>query len=1185
MSLKQGHFIGALDAGTTSVRFMVFDEHANIISQHQLEFTQYYENPGWHSHDAAEIQQVADKCIDETVKQLEADGWDRSSIKAIGITNQRETAVVWSRKTGKPLCRAIVWTDNRTKGIVAHYQKKLDEEGIEVSPGNFKKGKDALGDICGLPISTYFSGVKVLWMIDHYPEVKHAHETDDLAFGTVESWILFNLTGGVASGIHVSDPTNASRTLLMDLHSLQWSGPLLKFFGLKSSILPTLVSSSEVYGTISSGLLKGVKISGLVGDQQGALVGNKCFKEGEAKCTYGTGAFLLFTTGREPVKSSNGLISTVAYLSSRNAKPVYALEGSIAVAGSAIKWLRDQMGLISSAAEINTLASAAEDSGAVYFVTAFNGLLAPYWDPSAGGLLIGLSPYTIPAHIARATIEANAFQTRAILEAMKLDSGVDLKHLKVDGGMTNGDLVMQVLADIGGFDVLRPEMRESTALGAAILAGAAIKFSGWDIEVPETLTEVNTKGSRTFQQSISDAERDKSSLNQWALDFEGNYERIMQSIKIAKERGASIRVGPELEIPGYGCLDHFLEGDTVLHSWEILAKILASDETRGIMCDIGMPVVHKNVIYNCRVIINNGEIVLIRPKMWLANNGNYREMRYFTPWTKQRHWEEHFLPRIIRDVTKQSKVPFGDAVISTLDTCIGVELCEELFTPARFVVNRPQTKKDPTDKHDSPHILMGLDGVEIFTNSSGSHHELRKLYRRVELIKEATLKLGGVYLYANQQGCDGDRLYYDGCAMIAVNGRIIAQGTQFSLNDVEVVTATVDIEDVRSHRAVMSRNMQATNAERYHRIEIQNALSTGTLEHIYDIQAANSFELKYHSPEEEIALGPACWLWDYLRRSRTQGYFVPLSGGIDSCATAVIVYSMCRLVAESANRADKQVIRDARRIVGEPEDSGYIPSDAREFCRRTFHTCYMGTENSSSETRLRAKLLGDAIGSYHIDLNMDSVVTSMRQLFSFVTGIKPRFRSNGGTDAENLALQNIQARLRMVIAYMFAQLLPWVRGRSGGLLVLGSANVDESFLTAIPTAELEPITENYVQADEADMGMTYEELSVFGRLRKVEKCGPYSMFTKLLQEWGSFLSPMQIADKVKLFFFEYARNRHKMTTLTPAYHAESYSPDDNRFDLRPFLYPSRFPFQFKKIDAVAALVPDRSNLQTKEKME
>ncbi|KAL7006862.1 glutamine-dependent NAD(+) synthetase [Cystobasidiomycetes sp. EMM_F5] len=680
-------------------------------------------------------------------------------------------------------------------------------------------------------------------------------------------------------------------------------------------------------------------------------------------------------------------------------------------------------------------------------------------------------------------------------------------------------------------------------------------------------------------------------LNQWALDFDGNLERILESIRIAKERGSKLRVGPELEITGYGCFDHFLEGDTVLHSWEVLAKILQSEVAQGIVCDVGMPVVHKNVIYNARIIFYNSKILLIRPKMWLANDGNYRELRYFTPWTKHKQTEDHYLPRMIKEITGQSTVPFGDAVISTFDTCIGVELCEELFTP------------------NSPHLQMGLDGVEIFTNSSGSHHELRKLYQRIELMKEATQKSGGIYLYANQQGCDGDRLYYDGCSMILVNGFVVAQGSQFSLQDVEVVTATIDIEDVRAHRAKSSRSMQASQSSPYPRIQVETALSTGKNDDLVDLKVTKRRDAFYHSAEEEIALGPACWMWDYLRRCRAQGYFVPLSGGIDSCATAVITYSMCVQVAKASEagskfervyngwseqahptlRTDKQVIADARRMTGEPEGSDYLPTDAREFCGRIFHTCYMGTENSSAETRKRAKDLANAIGAYHTDLNMDAVVTAIRDLFAFVTNKKPRFKVHGGTGAENLALQNIQARLRMLLAYFFAQLLPWVRGKVGALLVLGSANVDESlrgYLTKydcssadinpigsisktdlkrfiayaetaldlpilqeyvelpqrgddglVPTAELEPITETYVQADEADMGMTYEELSIFGRLRKNDKCGPYSMFTKLVAEWGTTLSPTAIAEKVKLFFFEYARNRHKMTTLTPSYHA------------------------------------------------
>ncbi|KAF8449222.1 hypothetical protein L210DRAFT_3387646 [Boletus edulis BED1] len=510
--LKRDNFVGSLDCGTTSVRFIIFDRYADIVAQSQSEFPQYYPNPGWHEHDPVEIQKTSEACIAKACENLEKNGWAKESVKVIGITNQRETAVAWHRKSGKPLCRAIVWTDSRTKNVVAHYEQVLADTGLEVAPGQFKKGEEgfnALRDITGLKLSTYFSAIKLRWMIDNYPEVRKAHAEDDLLFGTVESWVAYNLTGGPAGGIHVGDVTNASRTLLMNLRTLEWDDRMLKFFDLRPSILPKLVSSSEVFGHIADGSLKGIPIGGLVGDQQGALIGNKCLKAGEAKCTYGTGAFLLFCTGEDVVQSSHGLLSTVAYQPGPGTTPVYALEGSVGVAGSAIKWLRDSMGFIKSASEINDLARSTPDSGGLYFVTAFSGLLAPYWDPGAAGLIIGLSSYTTPAHIAHAAIEANAFQTRAILESMKLDSKTELRHLKVDGGMTNGDACMEILADVGGFDVIRPEMRESTALGSALLAGAAIRLFGWDLSKPETLAEVNTKGSVTFTPRTSLAQRDK----------------------------------------------------------------------------------------------------------------------------------------------------------------------------------------------------------------------------------------------------------------------------------------------------------------------------------------------------------------------------------------------------------------------------------------------------------------------------------------------------------------------------------------------------------------------------------------------------------------------------------------------------------------------------------------------------
>ncbi|KAJ3127900.1 glutamine-dependent NAD(+) synthetase [Nowakowskiella sp. JEL0407] len=686
-------------------------------------------------------------------------------------------------------------------------------------------------------------------------------------------------------------------------------------------------------------------------------------------------------------------------------------------------------------------------------------------------------------------------------------------------------------------------------------------------------------------------------LNQWALDFTGNYKRILESIRIAKAAGAKYRLGPELEITGYGCNDHFLEGDTNLHSWEVLIKLIKSEECRDMLIDVGMPVTHKNVNYNCRIFFLNKKILLIRPKLFLANDGNYRETRWFSPWLKIRETEDFFLPRIVRDVTGQDTVPIGDAVIATLDTVIGTEMCEELFTP------------------NSPHIQMALDGVEIFANPSGSHHEFKKLHKRVELLTGATAKSGGIYMYANQQGCDGERVYYDGCALICVNGELVAQGSQFSLKDVEVITSKIDIEDIRSFRVrISSRGLQAAGGKAYQRIKADIRLSMERKDAV-GVSSAVPITPKYLTPEEEIRYGPACWLWDYMRRSKSGGFFLPLSGGIDSCSTALIVFSMCKLVCEAAKEGDQQVIEDVRRCLGEPEGSTYVPKEPTEFCNRVFHTCYMGTSNSSVETNNRAKELAEKIGSYHIIFTFDAVIAAVIALFLSVTNLTPKFAVHGGSARENLALQNIQARLRMVLAYMFAQLLLWVRGRPGSLLVLGSANVDETlrgyftkydcsaadinpiggisktdlrkfiqysstafqlplltkFLDAPPTAELEPLTKEYTQTDEIDMKMSYSELSTYGTLRKVKMCGPFSMFTKLVGDWGGGerkLSVKEVAEKVKLFFFYYSINRHKTTILPPSYHMSSYSPDDNRFDLRPILYNAGWEWQFERIDEV-----------------
>jgi NAD+ synthase (glutamine-hydrolysing) len=591
-------------------------------------------------------------------------------------------------------------------------------------------------------------------------------------------------------------------------------------------------------------------------------------------------------------------------------------------------------------------------------------------------------------------------------------------------------------------------------------------------------------------------------------------------------------------------------------------------------------------------------------------DGNYREGRYFIPWNRPQHVEEYELRELPDQLLKlqgSTTVPIGDGIVSALDCTIGAETCEELFTPR------------------SPHNDLSLAGCEIITNSSGSHHSLRKLDTRISLIQEATRKCGGIYLYANQQGCDGDRLYYDGCAMIIVNGEIKAQGTQFSLTDVEVLTATVDLEEVWSYRFAPSRGMQAIATPEYKRVQADFRLSP--VGDIFDVDSVPTptRALRIHAPEEEISLGPACWMWDFLRRSGAAGFFIPLSGGLDSASTATLVYSMAKLVVEAVEAGNEQVKKDIRRIAGPYHPEGWLPKTPQEVCNALLCTAYLGMkQQSSQDTRSRAKRLASDIGSYHVDMDIDNAFHSIKNFMPETTGFTPRFRSDGGAPAENLALQNIQARTRMVVSYYYAQMLPTVRQRPGGgsLLVLGSSNCDEclrgyltkydcssadinpigsvsktdlkkflawsrtafslpilqEFLDATPTAELEPITDDYVQSDEADMGMTYAELSVFGRLRKEARLGPYSMFLRLLHEWKDEYSPREVADKVKRFHHFYAINRHKATVMTPSYHAEAYSPDDNRFDLRPFLYPAFWSsWSFKKIDEVVATLEKKAD--------
>ncbi len=453
-------FVGAIDQGTTSTRFMLFDHQGNEAGRHQLEHTQLMPRPGWVEHDPIEIWERTSSVI-QTV--LNEKGFRASDLAALGITNQRETTVVWNRRTGRPYYNAIVWQDTRTDRIAS----ALDKDGR----GDVIRGK------AGLPPATYFAGGKIQWILENVPQARRDADSGDAIFGTTDAWLLWNLTGGVDGGIHVTDVTNASRTMLMNLETLDWDDELLSFFGVPRSMLPQIRPSSDpdLYGqTLERGPVGGVvSLSGDLGDQQAAMVGQVCLSPGEAKNTYGTGNFLLLNTGTEIVRSKNGLLTTVCYQFG-DAAPVYALEGSIAVTGSAIQWLRDQLGIISGAAQSETLAREVPDNGGCYFVPAFSGLFAPYWRSDARGAIVGLSRFNTNAHIARATLEAICYQSRDVAEAMEKDSGVHLEVLKVDGGVTANELCMQIQADVLGVPVSRPVVAETTALGAAYAAGLAV---------------------------------------------------------------------------------------------------------------------------------------------------------------------------------------------------------------------------------------------------------------------------------------------------------------------------------------------------------------------------------------------------------------------------------------------------------------------------------------------------------------------------------------------------------------------------------------------------------------------------------------------------------------------------------------------------------------------------------------
>jgi glycerol kinase len=478
-------YVGALDQGTTSTRFMIFDHSGQVVGIDQKEHEQIYPKPGWVEHDPLEIWSRSAEVISGALGKVGIKG---SDLAAVGITNQRETAVVWNRKTGKPVFNAIVWQDTRTDEIVNEFARD--------------GGQDRLRAKVGLPLATYFSGPKVKWILDNVDGAREKADSGDLLFGNIDTWCIWNLTGGIEGGVHVTDVTNASRTMLMNLETLDWDDEILSLMGIPRAMLPVIRSSSDVYGR-GVGDLTGVPIAGDLGDQQAALFGQTCFSAGEAKNTYGTGNFMLLNTGTKAVQSKQGLLTTVGYKIGKE-PAVYALEGSIAITGALVQWLRDNLGLINTSADVEKLAATVEDNGGVYFVPAFSGLFAPYWKNDARGVIAGLTRYVNKGHIARATLEATAWQTREVLDAMNADSGVALTALKVDGGMVYNELLMQFQSDVLNVPVIRPKVAETTALGAAYAAGLAVGF--WN--AVEDL-RANWAKDKEWTPSMDDATRER----------------------------------------------------------------------------------------------------------------------------------------------------------------------------------------------------------------------------------------------------------------------------------------------------------------------------------------------------------------------------------------------------------------------------------------------------------------------------------------------------------------------------------------------------------------------------------------------------------------------------------------------------------------------------------------------------
>lgn len=665
-------------------------------------------------------------------------------------------------------------------------------------------------------------------------------------------------------------------------------------------------------------------------------------------------------------------------------------------------------------------------------------------------------------------------------------------------------------------------------------------------------------------------------LNQWALDYQGNVSRIIDSIQMAKAAGARYLCGTELNIVGYGCGDHYHESDTEAHAWEALATVMQHPDCFDIIVDVGLPIMHKDVIYNCKLVFLNRKILLIRPKMILANDGilGYMETRWFTEWRKIREVEDYSLPSVISSITGQTTAPFGDGMVVTSDTTIGYEICEELWNP------------------ESCHIPQNLDGAEIISNGIGAMTVYGQPDISYQMVKTATMKSGGCYLLANQKGCDGNQGCYEGEAYIGLNGSIVAYAPLHTLDEVNVITATVDLESIRRYKAsIRSRCIHAANSKPYPRLKVDFSICN---EDWWDtgIPSCRPMEPIILTKEEQILKEPACWLWDYLRRSDRGGLLLPLSGDVDSSATAAIVFSMCHLVIEAVTAGNEKVLAEVRRLVGQAD---YVPRSAQDLCGHLVYTLYVATTSSQvPEAKEIVNELSQQIGSQNLSVNLDgtlrAALNSITDLTSTSTSKKCENQEGGG------ASERLLSRIATSVAYFIAESEIVSKRHEGSLIVLASSDFDNSMKGSgrtqgdinligrfpqediikflhlakdrLKLPSLEKVGQHlYSNAD--------KEIATCRSLQSVEGCGPYSMFGRLWHMWKNELTAEQVAEKVKVFFRAHNLYRQDMVNFSSVFYMPATGPP---FEARPLFYPKDWPWQFKAIDeTVKKIESKRSN--------